>query len=692
MRQRAVAMLACAVLLVGVVPSAPGEPAKPPGKPEPLKPNSPVRRAFVARDKDGDGTLSESEFVLAAPEADRPLVKRDFHLLDFDRDGTMSLDEFRNVPYLVPPEERGWLPDPVAAIVEKHFKESQAAWEQADRDGDGNLTLDEFRAATAELLPPPVVPFRVWAASYRLLDRDGDGLASRDEWRWFLEVWYGVRRPQGELLRTPSGILANWMHFKFLDRNHDDRVDHDEFIKWGFDGDQAEKRFELTDKNHDNVITFPEWADTNLWQIDLFWQFRGLDTNLDGRVDREELVKNIAEWQRKVAERMFPGFDTDRDGFLSLEEFALTPLFNQFDFWHDLREDRDGDGRLVFTDFERDQGPSLLGLAVEYFRRLDTDQDGALDHNEWSFHTPEPPKSRLFVTNADGKEVELLADVGLFDAVFHGSPEWSHNGKTIAFDSTPPAGVRCDFGRTVISAVAMSGPGKGKVEKLGYGNCPDWSPDDRQIAFFLNPGNPDGDQSGIWIMNADGTERRHIAPNLWYPRWSPDGHSLLCCSSSSLPKTWFLVDVETGRRKQVLKKAAVLGLPVWDPGGNLVCATLHLANRRALCLVDLAGDADSIIELWKGELLTEQQLRGYSDNSRPNWSADGLEVIFTDNTSGKSAIKRVATSGDQEPVAVSAILTHDDVHAVWSPDRKRIAITSTQPPAEIPGLKTPQKE
>ncbi len=99
----------------------------------------------------------------------------------------------------------------------------------------------------------------------------------------------------------------------------------------------------------------------------------------------------------------------------------------------------------------------------------------ALDHEE-PFHTPEAPKSRLFVANADGTQVELLADVGLFDATSHGSPEWSHDGKTIAFDATPAAGIRCDFSRTVFAAIAMSGIDKGKISNHGFGNCPDLSP------------------------------------------------------------------------------------------------------------------------------------------------------------------------------------------------------------------------
>ena len=89
--------------------------------------------------------------------------------------------------------------------------------------------------------------------------------------------------------------------------------------------------------------------------------------------------------------------------------------------------------------------------------------------------------------------------------------------------------------------------------------------------------------------------------------------------------------------------------------------------------------------------MTAENLNRNVDTSRPNWSADGLEIVFTDSSTGNCVLKRVATSGDESAVAIAPALTHLDVHAVWSPDRKRIAITSTQPPTEIPGLKMPRK-
>lgn len=47
-----------------------------------LKPDSVARRAFAARDTDGNGSLNETAFIQAAGEDDRPSDKRDFRLLE----------------------------------------------------------------------------------------------------------------------------------------------------------------------------------------------------------------------------------------------------------------------------------------------------------------------------------------------------------------------------------------------------------------------------------------------------------------------------------------------------------------------------------------------------------------------------------------------------------------------------------
>ena len=50
--------------------------------------------------------------------------------------------------------------------------------------------------------------------------------------------------------------------------------------------------------------------------------------------------------------------------------------------------------------------------------------------------------------------------------------------------------------------------GKPSVRSLGTGNCPASSPDDEQIAFLVWPYVDEGSKAGVWVMNADGSNRR----------------------------------------------------------------------------------------------------------------------------------------------------------------------------------------
>ena len=126
----------------------------------------------------------------------------------------------------------------------------------------------------------------------------------------------------------------------------------------------------------------------------------------------------------------------------------------------------------------------------------------------------------LYTINADGTSSEFLfAAPGRLSTA---TPEWSHSGTMIAYDSVPSADALRQ-GR--IGVLAVSGPFKGMSKDLGFGNVPSWSPDDRQIAFLLNDGNPLGAPGGVWVMDADGSNRRWLC-NGSYPRWSPDGKEI----------------------------------------------------------------------------------------------------------------------------------------------------------------------
>ena len=360
------------------------------------------QREFHNFDLDEDGRLNEVELGIATgnkPQIERRLLK----LFDFDGDRQLSYDEFLTVPGLVPKQMRGRLPDPIVKLVETEMARIDSKWSVWDRDGDQALNRDEFQASGLGRFVRGLL-----LSTWKDWDRDGNGKISHEDCRQLLEIAFGVRRLTGEPLRYESGITVNWAFFGNIDRNHNGRLDLDEFIKHGMQGELSETRFRETDANHDQTITFAEWSKVDYWLNDPIADFLWMDTDFDGQLDRVELLNGAPQWQRRVAQFLFPGFDLDRDGFMSLEEYRRTPLANHFANWNELRRDSDNDGRLSAGDFQWGRHPELAGLEAEYFRCLDVNHDNSLDLTEFFFYIDpaKAPPEAIFAQrdrDADGR-------------------------------------------------------------------------------------------------------------------------------------------------------------------------------------------------------------------------------------------------------------------------------------------------
>lgn len=338
--------------------------------------------AFGREDLDGDGRLSQDEHLFSLEMHERGAGKRDFKLFDFDQDGFWSQDEFRANPGQAVLTERGPVPDPLVRQVEGLFEKIQGKLKSADADENGSVDATEF--ATAQ--PGSVVyglgevPFSVW-------DLNQDGKLPAEEARLALRVAFGLSRSDGNGLRWDNGVVVNWMAFKVLDRNGDDKLDEEECVKFGFDGPQGPERFQQGDTDHDGAISFEEWKQHSLRHPDVLGWFVKADVDLDGLLSVEELQKATPEYQQPVLRYLFPGFDQDQDGRLSLEEYRLCPLANFQEPWHIPRQDQDGDGLLSLSEFTWDRPLDSRAISAQFFRQLDQSNDQFLDTDEYFFNT-----------------------------------------------------------------------------------------------------------------------------------------------------------------------------------------------------------------------------------------------------------------------------------------------------------------
>jgi dipeptidyl aminopeptidase/acylaminoacyl peptidase len=215
-------------------------------------------------------------------------------------------------------------------------------------------------------------------------------------------------------------------------------------------------------------------------------------------------------------------------------------------------------------------------------------------------HTPDrkPVKGdqlQLYMMDLNTGQTTLIADEPEPGLDCCGSPKWSHDGRRIIFDATPGT----QFQLSHIKAIEVR-DGVPTVRDLGRGNCPTFSPDDKRIAFMLNPNAEPGAQEGVWVMQADGSERRRVG-EYGAPFWSPDGREFLV-NSFSTPTAAIVINLKEVKAGGVqVPGHRIFSWPSWAGPGRLVACLGTQVEGDRIALLDVRGPGEAkIIEvLWK---------------------------------------------------------------------------------------------
>lgn len=230
------------------------------------------------------------------------------------------------------------------------------------------------------------------------------------------------------------------------------------------------------------------------------------------------------------------------------------------------------------------------------------------------------------------------------------------------------------------------------ADGLAWEVHPRFSPDGRRIAFTSDRGGGDN----IWIMNADGSDKRQVTKENFrlinQPSWSPDGQSLAAKKhfttqrSLGTGEVW-LYHVSGGAGVQLVKRASEalqkeLGEPTFAPDGGSVYYTRNVSSGP---IFEYAQDSQqSTFEIERYDLKTGEvttAVSGYGGAVRPNPSPDGTRISFVrrDKDQSQLWVKDLASGAErmiygaldldlQETWAVTGVYPNMD----WTPDSKSI--------------------
>jgi len=394
---------------------------------------------FAAGDLDGDGTVDFEEFMyLMCPSTEQIVrkfrdnyksvndVKAAFRRFDKNRDGGLSVSELKRMM--------------MSTGYSFTDMEVDAIMNLGDKDGDGEIDLDEFlilmtpsASETLSKIRKGITSIAEVKGLFKAIDVDGDGLLSKEEM---------LNSPGCKFDKEQVEAI-----YELGDSNGDEVLDMGEFIAIMYPAagealaklsknypniDEVEKLFKRLDLDNDGSITKAELTEGSIkftsQEIDAIFALG--DINDDGELDLEEFIGVMYPSAATVAGRLrgqytdinsvkkaFAKIDLNGDGKVSKEEVSSSDVFNQQEI--DalfLLGDSNNDGEIDLEEFIGVLYPvvavALAKLTKDVhnvddarflFKTLDVDGDGLLSQEELR---------KSGACKLSGKEIEALFAVG----------------------------------------------------------------------------------------------------------------------------------------------------------------------------------------------------------------------------------------------------------------------------------------
>ncbi|MBI3268819.1 MAG: PD40 domain-containing protein [Planctomycetes bacterium] len=269
-----------------------------------------------------------------------------------------------------------------------------------------------------------------------------------------------------------------------------------------------------------------------------------------------------------------------------------------------------GDGLVVLCPRLRDGKPDSISLSPAGQELLYVTSGTTGESGVWIADRAGTPVRRLLTDKPP--------------ALLHSSPEWSPDGRSVAYQISSMQGAPAQFLRVGVMDLA-SGKSR-EFDGLAYA----WTPDGASIAVA----DPAHKKLRVYaVASGDATELgeyrdvghlKYLLPSL---AWSPDGQTLAFSATPddapNLRGGVWVVDRKGGAPKQVFEwKGDRTGVfPTWSKDGKrLAILELHYGRPAGSRIVIVGADGSDSREAYKSD--------GLDDDYAPGWSPDGARFAL----------------------------------------------------------------